>query len=144
MWTAETVLVCALSLLGRSAASFPPIVFVEDPPPDVSLQAEAFVREGDPRIQLLTRSRVFQRLQRHRERCGKLEDVRKLASVLVHEEQHVAGKGEEVAYAAQALSLLAMGAGPGHGVYAEVARSRNAVLMAATKKGPDASRRPGP
>jgi hypothetical protein len=32
MWTAETVLVCALTLLHRSAESFPPIEFVASRP----------------------------------------------------------------------------------------------------------------
>ena len=129
MWTAETVLVCALAMLGRSAASYPPVVFDVVRPPDVSPRAEAFVRGGDPRVHLVTSSAVFQRMQRSPDRCGKLEDIRKLASVLAHEEQHINGKGEDVAYAAQAMSLIAMGAGPGHAVYAEVARSRRAALL---------------
>jgi hypothetical protein len=41
MWTAETVLVCALSLLHSSAGSFPPIEFVDGRPAYVSANAEA-------------------------------------------------------------------------------------------------------
>ena len=32
MWSAESVVVCALTLLGRSQAQFPPVQFVERPP----------------------------------------------------------------------------------------------------------------
>ena len=42
MWTAETVLVCALSLAHRSAGSFPPIEFVDVRPAYVSANAEAY------------------------------------------------------------------------------------------------------
>ena len=45
---------CALTLLGRSAASFPPIEFVAVAPADVSAAAEAFVRVNDPHIYLVT------------------------------------------------------------------------------------------
>ena len=36
VWTAEAVLVCALTLLGRAESSFPPIRFVDHLPADVS------------------------------------------------------------------------------------------------------------
>ena len=35
MWTAEAVLVCALTLLGRSESSFPPIHLLSVAPVDV-------------------------------------------------------------------------------------------------------------
>ena len=70
MWTAEAVLACALTLLGRSVSSFPPIEFVTTLPADVSPQTEAYVRVNDKRIFLVTTSYHFQVLQRGRDKCG--------------------------------------------------------------------------
>lgn len=47
MWTAEAGPVCALTLLGRSEHSFPPIHFISVVPADVSAAAEAFARVND-------------------------------------------------------------------------------------------------
>ena len=129
MWTAEAVLVCALTLLGRSERSFPPIHFLNVAPADVSVEAEAFTRVNDPHLYLVTSSRLFQRLQQDANRCGNLAAVRKLASVLVHEEAHVVrGASEREAYAAQLTALAALGAGPGSALYAEVGRSMRYTL----------------
>jgi hypothetical protein len=129
MWSAATVLVCALDLLGRSAGSFPPITFLEVRPPDVSARADAFVRRGDDTIYLVTTAPAFQRLQRSRDRCSELNAVRSLASVLVHEEWHVRnGPDERRAYEAQLMALRAMNAGPGNPVYAGVNRAMNHTL----------------
>jgi len=129
VWNAATVLVCALELLGRSEASFPPIAFVQMHPADVSARAEAYVRSGDTTIYLITSSSAFQRLQRGPERCGDLVAVKKLASVLVHEEWHVRhGPDERGAYSAQLMALRVLGAAPGNPVYREVQRSMQAVL----------------
>jgi hypothetical protein len=129
VWTAEAVLVCALTLLGRSEASFPPIAFVSEVPGDVSAAAEAFARVNDRRIFVITSSPLFQRLQRGPNRCGDLDSVRKLASVLIHEEAHVVKSASESdAYAAQLTSLAALGAGPGHPTYSEVRRSMRQAL----------------
>ena len=129
VWTAETVLVCALTLLGRSEASFPPIEFVSDVPADVSAAAEAFVRVNDRHIFLITSSPLFQHLQRGPNRCSDLDAVRKLASILVHEEAHVVRSASESdAYAAQLTTLAALGAGPGHPSYGEVRRSMRQTL----------------
>ena len=129
MWTAEAVLVCALTLLGRSEASFPTIEFVRDVPADVSAAAEAFARVNDRHIYVITSSRLFQRLQHGPTRCGDLDGVRKLASVLVHEEAHVVRNASESdAYAAQLTTLAALGAGPGHLTYSEVRRSMRQTL----------------
>ena len=107
MWSAETVLVCALTLLGRGAGSFPPIEFLTVAPPDVSVQAEAYVRINDPHIYVITTRGAFQRLQRSKDRCGDLESARKLASILVHEEVHARHPGDEKgAYAAQLTTLM--------------------------------------
>lgn len=129
MWTAEAVLVCALTLLGRSERSFPPVHFVSVVPADVSAAAEAFARVNDRHIYLVTSSALFQRLQQAANRCGNLAAVRKLASVLVHEEAHVVrGATENEAYAAQLTTLAALGAGAGSATYAEVQRSMRQTL----------------
>ena len=136
VWTAEAVLVCALTMLGRSERSFPPIQFVDSVPIDASAVAEAFVRVNDPHIYVVTSSRLFQRLQRASDRCGDLTALRKLASVLVHEEQHVAHNASEAdAYAAQLTALTALGSGPGTPLYSDVRRAMRHTL---------AQRRPEP
>jgi hypothetical protein len=114
MWSAATVVVCALELLGRSAGTFPPIVLVDEPPRDASSYVEGFVQAGDPTIYLVTSSRVFRAAQSSRNRCGNRNATRKLASVIVHEEWHVRhGADERAAYLAQLTALTAMGAGRG-------------------------------
>jgi hypothetical protein len=129
MWTAETVLVCALTLLHRRVDSFPPIEFVAHRPQYVSVNADAYVPIGDSRIYLITTSRAFVRARRALYRCGELDALRKIASVLVHEEWHVRnGSDEEGAYAAQLTTLVSLDAGPGNPVYTEVTRSMRARL----------------
>lgn len=129
MWSAATILVCALDLLGRSVTSLPPIAFVDIRPPDVSARAEAFVRIGDPTIYLLTSSAVFKEAQSSREKCGGFPALRKLASVIVHEEWHVRhGADERGAYAAQLTALASMSAGPGNLVYNEVMRAMTVAV----------------
>jgi len=129
VWTAETVLVCALTLLGRTADSFPPITFVKAPPLGVSSHAEAFVRTEERRIYVITSSRMFQQAQSADFRCGELQALRKLASVLVHEEWHVKhGRDEAGAYAAQLITLAYLGSGPGSPAYYAVSQSKSVVL----------------
>ena len=129
MWTAETVLVCALALLPRQATGFPPIVLLDSRPADVSVNAEAFVRRGDPRIYLLTDTPSFRRARQATHRCDELQALRKIASVVVHEEWHVRHPGDERgAYDAQLMALLATGAAPGNPLFAEVRRSMRAAL----------------
>jgi hypothetical protein len=129
MWTAESVLVCALTLLHRSAGSFPPIAFVETRPAYVSGNADAYVPIGDARIYLITTSRAFVRAQHAVYKCGELEALRKIASILVHEEWHVRhGRDEAGAYAAQLSALVYLDAGPGTPLYSEVFRSMQAVI----------------
>ena len=129
MWTAEAVLVCALTLLGRSERSFPPIEFVTIAPAGASHGTEAFTGVDNRHIYVVTSSSLFRRLQTRADRCGDLEAVRKLASVLVHEEAHVVrGADERQAYALQLTTLAALGAGAGTPVYAEVRRSMQHVL----------------
>jgi hypothetical protein len=129
MWTPETVLVCALTLLHRSVASFPPIELVDSRPPYVSANADAYVPVDHARIYLITASPAFTRARRAVYRCGDLNAIRKIASVLIHEEWHVRhGSDEAGAYAAQLSTLISLDAGPGHPLYHEVTRSRQAAL----------------
>jgi hypothetical protein len=129
MGSAERVLVCVLSVLGRSVESLPPIHFVAAPPPGVSRHAEAYVTSGT--IHLVTSAPVFQRVQRASGWCGDLEARRKLASIVIHEEWHVKhGAGEAEAYNAQLLTLLRLGSGPGRPEYQDVWRSMRTVLAA--------------
>ncbi len=129
MWSAATVLVCALDILGRGAATFPPITLLSEPPPDVSPLGEAFTVTGDQTIFVLTSSETFRTIQRSTNRCGTVNAVRKLASILVHEEAHVRrGSGEHEAYDAQLATLARLGAGPGTAIYAGVVRAKGAVV----------------
>lgn len=135
MWTAEAVLVCALTMLGRSERSFPPIQFVDSVPAGASAGAEAFVRVNDPHIYVVTSSPLFQRLQRAADRCGELMALRKLASVLVHEERHAVQHASETdAYAAQLTALTALGSGPGTPLFTEV---RTAMRHTLAKRRPE-------
>jgi hypothetical protein len=129
MWTAETVLVCALTVLHRSAGSFPPIEFVDARPAYVSPNADAYVPLGGTRIYLVTTSPAFIRARNAIYKCGELNAIRKIASVLVHEEWHVRhGSNEAGAYAAQLSTLVALDAGPGNPLYSEVTRSMQSTL----------------
>ena len=53
MTLASFVLACALDLMGRSAAQLPPIILVSERPADASPAAIAFVRHGEPAVELL-------------------------------------------------------------------------------------------
>jgi hypothetical protein len=78
---------------------------------------------------LLTDTVSFENARRAVRRCGALQSLRKIASVVVHEEWHVRHPGDEFgAYAAQLSALVQMGAGPGSSVYLDVWRARRAVL----------------
>jgi hypothetical protein len=129
MWSAELVLVCALSALGRAPSTFPPIALVDVRPPGVSSTAEGFVRPGERRIYLLTNSTTFRDAMASDTKCSNFQAVRKLASVLIHEEFHIKRPGDEPgAYAAQLIALEAMGIGSSHPVYVSVRRSMFAVI----------------
>jgi len=93
------------------------------------VNAEGFVRRGEPRIHLLTDTASFEHARRSRFRCGALQALRKIASVVMHEEWHVRYPGDEAgAYAAQLIALVGMGAGPGNSLYLEVWRARRTAL----------------
>jgi hypothetical protein len=134
MWTAEVVLVCALNMLGRSAASFPPIQLVQTVPARVSPTAEAFVRRGDPHIYLITSSGAFRDAEASMDRCGNPMAIRKIASILIHEEAHLRhGADEKAAYQAQLTILTALGAGPGSPPYSQVSKAMRVTLNAQRK-----------
>jgi hypothetical protein len=128
MTSAATVLVCALELLGRSAGSLPPIRLLDARPPGASVNAEAFVDPATRTIYILTTSEVFRAVLEARMRCGNLQGLRKLASIIVHEEWHVLhGADEGGAYAAQLTALAMLGAADTP-LYGSVRRARDAVV----------------
>ena len=129
MWTAEAVLVCALSLLGRPASSFPPIELVDRAHVGGSAGAEAYVRRGEQRIYVVTSSDTFRDARESQDRCGNTMAIRKIASVLIHEEVHLRnGSDEKQAYEAQLTTLTALGAGPGSPPYSSVKRAMRYTL----------------
>ena len=129
MWTAEVVLLCALNMLGRSQASFPPIALVTAMPANASAGAEGYVRQDDPHIYLVTTGGNFRAAQEAMNRCGNTNAVRKIASVLIHEEAHLRqGADEKTAYEAQLTTLSALGAGVGSPAYQEVIKGMQRTL----------------
>ena len=129
MWTAEVVLVCALNMLGRSAASFPPIELVHAVPVDVTATAEGYVRLGERRIYLVATTPTYQRARQALDRCGDTMAIRKIASILIHEEVHLKqGADEKNAYHAQLTTLTALGAGPTSGLYRDVVLAMRQAL----------------
>jgi hypothetical protein len=129
MWTAEAVLVCAMGLLGRPASSFPPIELVDRAHHGASIGAEAYVRRDEQRIYVVISSDTFREARVSQGRCGNTMAIRKIASVLIHEEVHLRqGAGEKAAYEAQLTTLNALGAGPGSPAYASVKRAMRFTL----------------
>jgi hypothetical protein len=123
MATAAAVLVCVLNVLGRP---MPPIVLLDVRPPDVSVNAEAFVRRNPDTIYLLTMTAVFTDA-----RHGDRRALRKLASILAHEAWHLShGPDERGAYEAQLVELLRLGEPPDRRLYIGVVRAMLAVLRA--------------
>jgi hypothetical protein len=136
MWTAASVLACALSVLGRSPSSMPPIELIEIAPPYVSVGAEAFVR--DRTIYLITSSQVFEYALTSRRHCSTSAEMIKLASVLAHEEWHVRhGPDEKSAYEHQLVTLIRLGATPGAGVYHAVQKSMLRILEQKKRQRPE-------
>jgi hypothetical protein len=128
MWSAAVVVVCALDLLGRSAGTFPPIELVDVAPPGASPFVEGFVQPGREAIYLVTSSPAFRAARASGQRCGDRSAVRKIASVIVHEEWHLRhGPDERGAYQAQLSALLTMGADFTTPVFAEVSRAMRTV-----------------
>jgi hypothetical protein len=137
MWTAASVLACALSVLGRSESSMPRIELIDIAPPAASVGAEAFVQQSTRTIYLITSSSVFQTALSARG-CSTSVAMRKLASILAHEEWHVRhGPDEKKAYERQLITLIQLGLQPGSGVYREVQLSMLRVIEARKRNKPD-------
>jgi hypothetical protein len=140
MWTAASVLACALSVLGRSEANMPRIELIDNAPPYVSDGAEAFVQQGT--IYLITASSPFQAALESRVGCSTSWAMQKLASILAHEAWHVRhGPDEKSAYEHQLITLIQLGVQPGSGVYRSVQVSMLRVLEARKRNKPDTPER---
>jgi len=137
MWTAASVLACALSVLGRSEATMPRIELIDVAPPYVSDGAEAFVQRGT--IYLIMSSSPFQTALESRVGCSASSwAMQKLASILAHEAWHVRhGPDEKSAYEHQLITLIQLGVQPGSGVYRSVQVSMLRVLEARKRNKPD-------
>ena len=130
MWTAASVLACALSVLGRGA-DMPRIELIDVAPPYVSNGAEAFVRRDNLTIYLITSSSVFQTALKSRVGCSASTEMQKLASILAHEAWHVRhGPDEKSAYEYQLITLIQLGVSPESGTYRSVQVSMLRVLEA--------------
>ena len=132
MTVAGFVLVCALELLGRSADRLPPIVIVDERPPEASLSAVAFVRRGEHAIYLIASAAPFRTAMdsnRSKSYCRNLDALRLIASMIVHEEWHLEhGSDERGAYYAQLTELQRLGVSPGRGPYEAVRRAMQQVV----------------
>jgi hypothetical protein len=129
MWTAAAALVCALGVLNRSEAKLPRIEILDEAPAFVSMGAEAFVQRNPDVIYIIASSTVVREAATARGECGDLLAVKKLASILIHEEAHLRyGDDEERAYQRQLIALVQLGLGPESRVYRDVQRSMFAVL----------------
>jgi hypothetical protein len=151
VWPATLVFACALDLLGRPAASFPPVRFVPHPPPGASTFAQGYAQPDTGEIVLITSTEAF--TQARKDRCRDLDAIREIASVLVHEEWHLRhGPDEAGAYDAQLMALLTTGADLEGRLFHKVKQAKLAVLAAAKRptsvdamarpRAPDASHDP--
>lgn len=137
MWSAASVLACALTVLGRSESSMPRIELIDVAPIEVSVGAEAFVRPNTGTIYLITSSAVFQTALA-RGHCSDTPAMRKLASILAHEWWHVRhGSDEKAAYEYQLITLIRLGMPPGSNVYREVQLSMLHILEARKRARPE-------
>jgi hypothetical protein len=124
---AASAIVCALAVLNRSEAAMPPIQVLDTAPAYASVGTEAFVRDGI--IYVIGSSTVVRDASARGGRCGDTFAVRKLASILVHEEWHLLHPGDERgAYYRQLIALQQLGINPGQAVYREVQMSMLKVL----------------
>ena len=133
MWSAEAVFVCALGLLGRSVASFPPVDLIDRPAWGLSKSVQGYMLPGG-RIALITSTSAFNDARRGISPCNNVISLREIAGVLIHEEWHVRhGPDEGPAYDAQLTALAALGAGQDSALYHKVARAKQAVIAAARR-----------
>jgi hypothetical protein len=138
MFNAASALVCALAMLNRSEATMPPIEILDTAPPYVSVGTEAFVRQSTGTIYVIGSSVVVRDASGSRGRCGDPQAVKKLASILVHEEWHLKHRGDERgAYYRQLIALQELGIKPGSAVYRDVQLSMQRVLELRKHTRPD-------
>jgi hypothetical protein len=137
MWTAASVLACALSVLGRSESSMPRIELIDVAPIGISVGAEAFIWPGSGTIYLITSTDVFQAALARRH-CSDSVVMRKLASILAHEEWHIRhGSDEKAAYEYQLITLIRLGEPPGTNLYRAVQSSMLHILKARKRAPPE-------
>jgi hypothetical protein len=116
----------------------PPIVLIDEAPPDVSAGAQAFVRRGTGTIYLITSSMAFREAADTGRQCSDADAMRSLASVLAHEEWHVRhGSDEKSAYEHQLITLIRLGVSPGAFVFRNVQLSMLKVLEQHKRNVPD-------
>ena len=138
MGIAATALVCALGVLNRSEASLPRIEILDQAPAFVSTGTEAFVQRNPDIIFIIASSTVVRDAASRPGECGDLFAVKKLASIVIHEEAHLRyGDNEEHAYYRQLVALIQLGLGPDSRTYRDVQRSMKAVLQARKRNRPD-------
>lgn len=129
------VIVCALAVLGRTESSFPPIRLVATAPPGTSAGLEAFVVRDSGTIYVLTSSAAFEAARRAT--CRGSQAIRKIASILIHEEAHLSHNADErEAYHAQLGTLMRLGTGPDTELYQGVQRAMQAVVRAQGRQAP--------
>lgn len=129
MISAVAAMVCALTVLGRGPEALPLIELVDIAPQNASAGIEAFVPRGVDAIFILTTSDVFEAVQESS--CRDIDAVRKLASIVVHEEWHIRhGPDERGAYQAQLDTLVRLGVGPGEPVHYGVVQA----MVAASRR----------
>jgi hypothetical protein len=138
MWTAAAAVVCALGMLHRSESTMPRIEIIETAPAYVSTGAEAFVQRNPDTIFIIASSTVVRDAASARGGCGDAQAVKKLASILIHEEAHLRyGADEESAYQRQLITLIQLGLGPESRVYRDVQRSMMTVLDVRRRNRPE-------
>jgi hypothetical protein len=136
MFSAASALVCALAMLNRSEAALPPIQILDTAPPYVSVGTEAFVRHDT--IYIIGSSAVVRDAAGSRGRCGDPMAVKKLASILVHEEWHVMHPGDEQgAYYRQLIALQQLGIAPGSSLYRDVQLAMQRVMQLRKRDKPE-------
>jgi hypothetical protein len=130
--------VCALELLGRSASQLPPIEIIEERPAGASATAVAYADIRTGVIYLIASAPSFRRAraaQASSKECREPDELRLVASTIVHEEWHIRnGPDEEGAYLAQLMALQQMGLGPETAAYHSIRRAMRVALAARARE----------
>ena len=138
MFSAASALVCALAMLNRSEASMPPIEILDTAPAYVSVGTEAFVRHSTGTIYVIGSAAVVRDASGERGRCGDPLAVKKLASILIHEEWHLKHPGDEsAAYYRQLIALQQLGVNPGTSLYRDVQLSMQRAVALRKRQKPE-------